>query len=99
MAREKESMEYKIREKKRREEMEDNFELPHLHVKSKDEALEEIFSTTAVTEPIMVADYFEAQSGVTLVENGRTKTNNAKRVFKFNKTGTIRMNKMDFETK
>ena len=99
MSKEKQKMVNAIQEKKLQEMRDHNFELPSLKIKTKDEALDEILTKTTVTEPVIVTEYFEAESGVTLVENGKTTTNSTKRIHKFERTGKIRMNKADFTNK
>lgn len=99
MGKEKNKLEDQIADSKLQQQLAENYTLPRLKVKSKEEALNEILSETTITGPVFVADHFDAQSGVTLMESGKTKANPNPRIHKFNKTGTIRMNKTDYSAK
>lgn len=100
MTNEKDKMETKIQNDKLEKMRADYIELPSLEKRTREEALEEILTdANTVKNPVFVADYFEAESGVTLIEGGRTKTNQSRRIYKFETTGSLRMNKTQYSTK
>lgn len=100
MVGEKDKMETKIENDKLEKLLSQNLELPSLPKRTKEQAIQEILSdTNTVTNPVFVADHFEAESGVTLIEGGRTKTNQSKKLYKFQSTGTLRMNKTQYSSK
>jgi hypothetical protein len=69
--------------------------LPGLKKVNKNIALEEAMAKTTYTTPNL-NDIMTLTGGVTLVQNGRTKTNMNRQELRFNQTGTIRMNKTDY---
>lgn len=59
------------------------------------QALEDHMAKTSLISP-NINDVMNLTGGVTLIQNGRTKSNSSRLELKFNQTGTIRLNKDDF---
>lgn len=69
--------------------------LPGLKKLNKNALLEDMMQKSAQVAP-NISDVITLASGVSLLQNGRTKTNPSKPEFRFNQTGTLRLNKTDY---
>jgi hypothetical protein len=82
-------------QKNRAKEKKEKPTLPKLGRANK-QALEEVMAKSSFTSP-NINEGISLTNGVTLIQNGRTKSNTSRLELRFNQTGTLRLNKEDFK--